>query len=210
MKQLNKSGLDEYFKKMRLQIFSYKTAIRILFIAIDLFFMQATAQQSSLKPDWSAFQFLLGEWTGEGSGNPGQGNGNFTFSLDLQDHILIRRNQSDYPETKTHTAFSHNDLMVIYQTIGQPVQAIYFDNEDHVIQYKTKISENGKSIAFISDSLPVRPRFQLIYTSLSDDSLLITFEIAPPDKPNDFSKYLEGRAYKTESNPAIHLEKKKK
>lgn len=195
---------------MRLQIFSNKNRIRILFIAIGLFLMQATAQQPSPKTDWSAFQFLLGEWTGEGSGNPGQGNGNFTFSLDIQDHVLIRRNQSDYPETKTHTAFSHNDLMVIYQAIGQPVRAIYFDNEDHIIQYKTKISESGKSIAFISDSLPARPRFQLTYTSLSDDSLLITFEIAPPDKPNDFSKYLEGRAHKTKSNPIIDSEKKKK
>jgi len=184
--------------------------IRMLLIAISLFFMQATAQQSSPKPDWSAFQFLLGEWTGEGSGNPGQGNGIFSFSLDLQDHILIRRNQSDYPETKTHAAFSHNDLMVIYQAIGQPVRAIYFDNEDHAIQYNINVSEHGKSITFTSDSLPARPRFQLTYTSLSEDSLRITFEIAPPEKPNVFAKYLEGRAHKTESNPAIYLEKKKK
>jgi hypothetical protein len=184
------------------------TNIRILLIIIGLFFSQATAQQQSLEPYWSAFQFLLGEWTGEGSGNPGQGNGNFTFSLDLQDHVLIRRNHSDYPATKAHVAFSHNDLMVIYQEMGQPVRAIYFDNEDHYIQYKTKISANGKSIAFISDSLPAKPRFQLTYTSLSNDSLLITFEIAPSDKPNDFSEYLEGRAHKTKSNPALHLEKK--
>ena len=183
------------------------TNIRFLFLAIVLFFIQATAQQSSQKPDWSAFQFLLGEWTGEGSGNPGQGNGIFTFSLDLQDHILIRRNQSDYPEIKTHAAFSHNDLMVIYQAMGQPVRATYFDNEDHVIQYKTKILENRKSIAFISDSLPGQSRFQITYTSLSNDSLLITFEIAPPDKPSEFSKYLEGRARKIKSNPALHLEK---
>jgi hypothetical protein len=172
--------------------------------------MQARAQQSSPKPDWSAFQFLLGEWTGEGSGNPGQGSGIFSFSLDLQDHIIIRRNQSDYPETKAHAAFSHNDLMVIYQATGQPIRATYFDNEDHIIQYNINISENGKSITFISDSLPARPRFRLTYTSLSDDSLLITFEIAPTARPNDFAKYLEGRAYKTKSNPAINSEKKKK
>ncbi len=184
------------------------TKIWILIIALILLCWQAVAQQSNSKPDWSAFQFLLGEWTGEGIGNPGQGNGIFTFSLDLQDHILIRRNQSDYPETKTHAAFSHNDLMVIYQAIGQPVRATYFDNEDHIIQYRTKISENGKSIAFISDSLPGQQRFQLTYTSLSDDSLLITFEIAPSDKPNNFSRYLEGRAHKTKLNPALHLEKK--
>ncbi|MGD1044395.1 MAG: hypothetical protein ABR936_03580 [Bacteroidota bacterium] len=205
MKRLSKR--EPPITSMRLQIFSYKTRIQILFIVIGLIFIQATAQQSLPKPDWSAFQFLMGEWTGEGSGNPGQGNGIFTFSLDLQDRILIRRNQSDYPETKTHAAFSHNDLMVIYQAIGQPVRAIYFDNEDHAIQYNINISENGKSITFINDSLPARPRFQLTYTSLAEDSLLITFEIAPLDKPNNFSKYLEGRAHRTKSTPVIHLEK---
>ena len=184
------------------------TKIWILIIALILLCGQAVAQQSKSKPDWSAFQFLIGKWAGEGGGDPGQGNGIFTFSLDLQDHIIIRRNQSDYPETKTHTSFSHNDLMVIYhQTIGQSAQAIYFDNEDHTIRYNIKISENGKSIAFISDSLPGQPLYQLSYTSLSDDSLLITFEIAPPGKPNDFSKYLEGKAHKIKSNPALHLEK---
>jgi hypothetical protein len=170
--------------------------------------MQASAQQSSSKPELSAFQFLLGEWTGEGSGNPGEGNGTFTFSMDLQDHILIRRNQSDYPETKTHAAFSHNDLMVIYQAPGQTVHAIYFDNEDHTIQYNTTISHDGKSITFISDSLLNSPRFRLKYTALSEDSLLITFDIAPPAKPNSFSKYLEGRAHRTKSNHAINSEKK--
>jgi hypothetical protein len=173
---------------MRRQIFSQKTYIRILLL--------------------SAFQFLLGEWTGEGSGNPGAGKGIFTFSMDLQDHILIRRNQSDYPETKTHAAFSHNDLMVIYQAPGQSVRAIYFDNEDHTIQYNTTISHDGKSITFISDSLSKGPRFRLTYTSLSEDSLRITFDIAPPAKPDSFSKYLEGRAHRTKSNHAINSEKK--
>jgi hypothetical protein len=195
---------------MNMQICSHITRIRILIIAICFFCALTRAQHSSLKPDWSAFQFLLGEWTGEGNGDPGQGNGIFTFSLDLQEHILVRRNQSDYPETKAHAAFSHNDLMVIYQEPGKSACAIYFDNEDHTIHYNINISENGKSITFISDSIPARPRFQLTYTSLSDDSLLVTFEIALPAKLNNFSKYLEGRAHRIKSNPAINSEQKKK
>jgi len=176
--------------------------IRIILAGIVIFCVQLSAQQSSSKPDWSAFQFLLGEWTGEGSGDPGQGNGSFTFSLELQDQIIVRRNQSDYPETKTHAAFSHNDLMVIYPESGKPSSAIYFDNEGHTIQYKTNIAENGKSIIFTSDSLPAKPRFQLTYNSISNASLLITFKIAPPSKPNSFAKYIEGRAHRTAANPA--------
>jgi hypothetical protein len=192
---------------MRLQLFSHKIYLLILFLTIALFFIQVDAQQSTSKPDWSDFQFLLGAWTGEGSGNPGQGNGTFTFSMELQDHIILRHNQSDYPETKTHAAFSHNDLMVIYLTPGQSAHAIYFDDENHTIQYNTKISDDRKSIIFISDSLQAGPRFKLTYTSLSHDSLLITFEIAPPAQPENFSKYLEGRAHRTAPNSVINSEK---
>ena len=194
---------------MRLQIISHKTQTWILVIVIGLFYRQASAPQSTSKPDWSAFQFLLGEWTGEGSGNPGQGNGTFTFSMELQGHIIIRHNQSDYPETKTNTAFSHRDLMVIYQDPGKLVRAIYFDNEDHTIQYNTIISEDRKSIMFISDSLTKGPCLKLTYTLLSDDSLLITFETALQGKPESFSKYLEGRAHRTKPNTIINSEKKK-
>jgi hypothetical protein len=186
------------------------TNIRMLVIAIILLCGHAVGQQPSSKPDWSAFQFLLGECTGEGSGNPGQGTGIFTFSMDLQGHIIIRRNQSDYPATKTHAAFSHNDLMVMYQEPGLSAHAKYFDNEDHMIEYTISISSNGKSITFTSDSLPARPRFQLTYTSIAIDSLLITFEIAPPAAPQIFSKYIEGRAHRTKLIPDINSENKKK
>ena len=130
--------------------------------------------------------------------------------MGLQDHIILRHNQSDYPETKTHAAFSHHDLMVIYQTPGPFVYAIYFDNENHTIHYNTHISIDRKSIIFISDSAQAGPRFKLTYASLSDDSLLIAFEIAPPGQPENFSKYLEGRAHRTAQNPEIKPEKKKR
>lgn len=195
---------------LRLHIFSHRIHILIVLSTVTLFFMQGNAQLSTSKPDWSSFQFLLGEWTGEGSGNPGQRNGTFIFSMGLQDHIILRHNQSDYPETKTRATFSHNDLMVIYQTPGPFFHAIYFDNENHTIQYNTHISIDRKSIVFISDSAQAGPQFKLTYTSLADDSLLITFEIAPPGQPENFSKYLEGRAHRTTQNPEIKSEKKKR
>jgi hypothetical protein len=193
---------------MRPQILPKTIHISIIIIGIFLFCTCAKAQQSFSKPDWSAFQFLLGEWAGEGSGDPGQGTGIFTFSMDLQDHIILRRNRSDYPATETHPAFSHNDLMIIYQEPGTSARAIYFDNENHTIEYN--ISAKGKSIVFTSDSLRGGPRFRLTYTLLSGDSLFLTFEIAPPATPNIFKTYIEGRAFRTNSDPAIHTEKEKK
>jgi len=142
MKQLNKSGLDKYFIKLRLQIFFYKTHIRILFIVIGLFFLQATAQQPSPKPDWSAFQFLLGEWTGEGSGQPGDSSaGAFTLAPDLDGTVLVRHSFADYPAAGGRPAVHHTDLMVIYRDgAGKPIRATYWDNEGHVIPYSVQTS----------------------------------------------------------------------
>jgi hypothetical protein len=186
------------------------TFLRMILIATTLWCFQASSQQGSSKPDWSEFQFLMGEWTGEGSGQPGQGNGTFSFSMDLQDHVLIRRNQSDYPESKTHAAFSHNDLMVIYQEPGQTHHAIYFDNEGHTIPYRITTTNHGTSATFTSDSLKAQPRFRLTYTSLSKDTLLITFEIVPPATPTGFIPYLAGKAWRTNINSDHHSEKNKK
>src|SRR5438552_17948620 len=70
------------------------------------------AQQAQKTVNWDSWQFLLGEWIGEGGGAPGQGEGSFNFSLDLQKQVLVRKNHSDYPATKERQAYSHDDLMV--------------------------------------------------------------------------------------------------
>ena len=41
--------------------------------------------------DWRALDFLLGQWTGAGSGTPGSSTGSFSFNRDLQGKVLIRR-----------------------------------------------------------------------------------------------------------------------
>src|SRR5262245_21202082 len=86
----------------------------------------ALAQQAAKPANWDAWQFLLGEWEGEGSGTPGQGVGGFRFSLDLQKRVLVRKNWANYPATDKQAAFSHEDLMVVYQEPGQPTRAVYF------------------------------------------------------------------------------------
>lgn len=66
-------------------------------------------------PNWDAWEFLLGEWIGEGGGKPGQGGGSLVFHLDLQQRILIRKNHVDFPATNDQPAVAHDDLTLIYQ-----------------------------------------------------------------------------------------------
>ncbi len=78
-------------------------------------------------PNWDRWQFLIGEWAGEGGGEPGQGAGVFSFKPDLDGRVLIRKNRSDYPATKDKPAYHHEDLMIVYPE-GPAARAVYFDN----------------------------------------------------------------------------------
>ena len=94
-------------------------------------------------------------------------------------------------------AAKHEDLLIVYRGAGgKHTKAIYFDNEDHVIQYTVTLSDDKKSLVFLSDPDPSAPRFRLTYTKDKDESLRIKFEFAPPGKPDEFKTYAEGSARK--------------
>ena len=144
---------------------------------------------------WTALGALLGSWTGEGSGDPGQGTGGFSFASDLQGKILVRKSYADYPATKDRPASSHQDLMVVYQEPDTRLsKAVYLDNEGHVINYTVTLFPDAKSIVFLSELRPSTPRYRLIYIMTGKDRVELTFEIAPPDKPDSFTTYIKAGA----------------
>jgi hypothetical protein len=168
---------------------------RILFVVffIVLSTVVSTAQQPPPSVDWHAFRFLMGEWIGEGTGMPGEGTGGFTFSIDLQNTVLIRKNYANYPATKERPAFRHDDLMIVYQERDK-IRATYYDNEQHVINYSVTFSSDSNSVIFVSDVSPAAPRFRLTNKKAGTDKISILFEIAPPGKPDSFSRYIEATA----------------
>jgi hypothetical protein len=155
------------------------------------------AQQSDSAQGLDQLEFLLGDWIGDGGGNvPGQGSGGFTFSYDLQNAIMVRRNFAEYPATGDKPASRHDDLMLIYHTPDDTLRAIYFDNEGHVINYSVRASSDQKSAIFTSPPLENEPRYRLSYAPGAENALLIKFEIAPPGKPDAFSTYISASAHK--------------
>jgi len=145
--------------------------------------------------DWSAWRLVIGQWQGEGGGRPGQAVGSFSFAFDLQGNILVRRSRAEYPPEAGRAAFVHEDLMIVYrEPEPKRTRAAYFDNEGHTIHYTAEFSEDHMTLQFLSDPDPQSPRFRLTYKKVTDDSLAVTFEIAPAGRPDAFSKYLEGTA----------------
>lgn len=163
--------------------------IVILIGAHNNFFCQTT------RNDWSSFQFIIGEWFGEGSGKAGEATGLSIFTFDLQNTVLVRKSYADYPAANNRPAFQHDDLMIIYQE-NKSIKAIYFDNEGHVINYSVSLSKDLNTITFVSDINSAALRFRLMYTKSGENTMKISFEFAQPGKPEEFSKYLDGAVKK--------------
>jgi len=155
-----------------------------------LIFLSAAANAAD--SPWGAWQFLIGEWQGSGTGNPGQGTGGFTLAHDLGGKVLVRHSHAEYPAANGRPAVSHDDLMIVHTPAADgTARAIYFDNEGHVITYDAKPAADGKSIAFLSTE-PAQPRFRLTYIKRDDWEVGIKFEIAPSGKVEELKTYLEG------------------
>jgi hypothetical protein len=151
---------------------------------------------------WNAMNSLAGEWVGEGGGQPGQASrGGFSFAPDLQGVILVRKNFAEYPASQGRPAFRHDDLTIVYRAArGGAPRATYYDNEGHVIEYAVSVSLDGSRIEWLSAPQSGQPRFRLTYILTSPDTLKLRFEIAPPDRPERFSLYVEASAHRVKNN----------
>jgi hypothetical protein len=167
---------------------------KILLFAFLLVSGQLLFGQQTKNP-WEKWNYLIGEWVGEHNGQPGAGEGKFSFQTDLDGKILVRKSRTVFPATTSTSEFTHDDLMIIYQGVGDnPQEAIYFDNEGHTIKYK--VSFTDKSIILTSDIIANAPRFRYTYTVIDDKTVNGSFEMASPQAPEEFKMYLEGKATK--------------
>jgi hypothetical protein len=164
-----------------------------LSVAMLLICSAAPAQQPGPVPSWDGWQFLLGKWVGEGATRDvSQGTGYFTFEESLNGRVLVRKNHANYPATKDRPAISHEDLMVVFvDQATKQTRAFYADNEGNVIQYAATLSKDGNTLTFLSEVIPAARRFRLTYVRTKPDQMALTFEIAPPGKPDEFRKFIE-------------------
>ena len=162
-----------------------------LTIALTGFLTVCFGQQT---PAWDKWNWLIGTWVGEGSGQPGEGNGSFSFSLNLDRNIIERKSHTEFPPANGKPASLHEDLLIVYHGAeGAADKAIYFDNEGHVINYAISYSE--KSIVLTSEKVQGMPFFRLVYTLLEGGKVNTRFEMSR-DGVN-FTSYIEGKSKKS-------------
>ena len=71
---------------------------------------------------------------------------------------------------------------------GQPLKAIYFDNEGHVIHYDVS-TPTATTVMFLSDPATPGPQFRLVYEK-KDSVMFGKFQMHMPGQ-TDWKSYLE-------------------
>lgn len=154
----------------------------ILIIAMLGILNICRAQQNDI---WKQWEWLKGTWEGTGDGKTGEGKGTFSFTNELDGKILIRKSHSEYSSKN----IIHDDIMIIYADYsGNPGNAIYFDNEGHIINYTITYTEN--SIVLLSEKISGAPIFRLIYEDKGNESVNVKFQISKDGE--NFQTYVEG------------------
>jgi len=163
----------------------------LLTLILSMIVTLGYCQQNAPLDKWN---WILGEWIGEGSGTPGEGKGFFTFEFDLDKNIVVRKSHSEYSATNDKPKIIHDDLMVVFIDQSESnTKAIYFDNESHVINYSIIYTEN--SIVLTSKKIPNMPIFRLTYTLIDQVTVDTKFEMSQ-DGIN-FMVYVQGKSKKT-------------
>jgi hypothetical protein len=140
---------------------------------------------------WDALSFLEGTWDGatKAQASGVHANGTYIFRKEMGGHVLARHTSAAGCKGPADFNCEHSDLLYIYQdTRDQPLKAIYFDNEGHVIHYGVSTPAPGSAI-FISDPAVPGPQYRLVY-ELAGAVMSGKFQMRMPGKA-EWTSYLE-------------------
>ncbi len=140
--------------------------MKTLTFAVILFALPMSAQDNAAAaPDpWKTLSFLEGTWDAKTKANGAVTvAGSYSFRRELDGHIMARHASNSACKGPDTFDCNHGDLLYLFRDApGQPVKAIYFDNEGHVIHYDVSTPSPNTAL-FLSDAAQPGPRFRLVY-----------------------------------------------
>jgi hypothetical protein len=149
------------------------------------------AQSPEAKDPLKPLSFLQGTWEAKTDSSSGVSSvGKYSFQLELRNHVMARQSVSKESCTGPENYdCNHSDLLYIYPgELDQSLQAIYFDNEGHVIKYQIS-TPTPTSAVFLSDGSQPGPQFRLVYER-TGDTMFGKFQMRMPGQ-SEWKSYLE-------------------
>jgi hypothetical protein len=137
---------------------------------------------------WQPLRVFVGNWRGQGAGEPGKGDYERTYRFIFNERFIEIKNTSRWlPTTQNPKGEVHEDLGYLsYDKSRKTFVLRQFHIEGFVNQYRLEsISEDGRKIVFISEAIENIPsgwRARETYEILGNDEFSETFWLAPPDK----------------------------
>lgn len=160
-------------------------------VVLSLLLISASSLSGQSAPEpFAPLSFLLGTWEAKTVNTPRvTASGTYTFRTELNGHVVARHTVAAGCKGPEDFNCQHGDLLYIYADApGQPLRAIYFDNEGHVIHYAVT-TPSATTAEFLSDAAGPGPRFRLFY-ELKNGVMAGRFQIRMPGQQG-WKSYLE-------------------
>ncbi len=140
---------------------------------------------------WKALAFLEGTWEAKAAGGSAGATsvGTYRFVKELGGHVLARHSRTADCKGPADFDCDHGDLLYVFQDApAQPLQAIYFDNEGHVLHYGVSTPAANR-VVFSTDPAAPGPQFRLVY-ELNAGAMSGKFQALMPGQ-TEWKSYLE-------------------
>jgi len=173
-------------------------SMKTIFFLLLLSPLFAHAQLSKRDSLWLPMSFFIGNWEGQGKGEPGDGKYERSYNWALNKKFIEVNNKSAYPPSDNNKQKGevHEDIgFISYDGMRKRFMLRQFHIEGFVNQYKLdSIADDSKKIVFVSEAIENIPqgyRARETYTIIDQNEFIEVFEIAEPGK--DFAVYSEVR-----------------
>jgi hypothetical protein len=136
------------------------------------------------KPDFSALNWLVGEWTGQTTGKGSQGEVHFSASYDLDQHFMILREEVSFAATRTVPALKENSMGILSAGLGSGFILRWFSTTGFITRYR--LSVNGGEISLNQeggDNPPPGWLFRRLIQHPDPSQFIETVQVAPANKP---------------------------
>ena len=136
------------------------------------------------KPDFSPLDWMVGEWTGKMTGNGPQGEVHFSAAYDLNQRLLILREEVSMAATKTVPALKENFLGVLSGEPSSGYVLRWFSTTGFITRYR--LSVNGPEISLNQeggDNPPPGWLFRRLIRHPDPSQFIETVQVAPTNRP---------------------------